>query len=421
MNHDHGLEREVLASLLFCGDTPPDGYDRLIPDDFTLPEHAIVFRTLLTLWNESDAPPSLAAIVERARQGGELVTPEQVARIAEAVGTQDATFRSRCMTLRTLLCRRRLAAIRAVSVSDPEEHARRIEQVVAEVRSLAWTDDRLELSALDALIAGLTDHERRIPTGFADLDLVVVGMGPGELIVVGARPSVGKSAFTLGLALNVAANGLPVLYASLEQSRTAQLWRAAAIITRTDALAIKNRPQDHQAELVQASEALTRLPLRVVEPPWELAGLERLIAEDVRKRGTRVVVVDYLQLVRVETKTEYERVTRVASALKHLARRLSVPLVVCAQVGRSGAQGRPSMSQLKGSGQIEQDADQVWLLHRDADKDGRLLNDALVIVDKNRDGGTGVVLMDFFAGQTRFACKNRWDPFLAGLRGGNQD
>lgn len=244
-------------------------------------------------------------------------------------------------------------------------------------------------------------------TGWIDLDNLTAGLQDSELIIIAARPSIGKTAFGLGLTRNVAVvQGLPVFFASLEQARTELGERLFAADASVNSMSLRKGCLSKE-DLRSLSDCKIRLgvsPL-FIDDASDQTMLD--IASTARRlklrNGLRLVVVDYLQLVRAEDRTipRHEQVGMVARRLKTLAKELSIPVVALAQLNRkvedrSGE--RPKLSDIRESGEVEQHADTVMLLHRN-----KANPDVLeVIIGKNRNGPVGEVKFSFLKHFQRF-------------------
>lgn len=214
------------------------------------------------------------------------------------------------------------------------------------------------------------DQERLIETGLAELDALTGGLKAGELTVVGARPSVGKSALLLSIASDIAIRGMPVLFVSLELTAKAVTRRVIAGRAGVPVLAIArgNLTEFQDRRVHQAESELREVPLHVVTPNERYAGtIAALIRLNRMRHNIALACVDYIQLIREHGKAEkrYIEVGRVVAELKALALELNIPILSAAQLRRESEQrDRPALADLRESGDIEQTADNVWLLHR---------------------------------------------------------
>lgn len=246
--------------------------------------------------------------------------------------------------------------------------------------------------------------EYGIPTGFPKLDNIIGGFCDGHLIIVAARPSVGKSALALNSSRAIA-EGKIVFFASLEMSRHELAERLIADIGDLDGRRLKTGDLNGQYHRVtEASQRIAELGLYIDDRPTQHVAD---IAAGVRKAGRRagrkvdLIVIDYLQLIEPDDKRGMNREQQVSSitrSLKTLARTLEVPIVCLSQLNRKADGAEPRLSDLRESGAIEQDADEVIFIHRD----GKAIDKAKLIVAKQRNGPQGFVDVDWLKHYCRF-------------------
>jgi replicative DNA helicase len=256
-----------------------------------------------------------------------------------------------------------------------------------------------------------------VPSGFTDLDEMTSGFQPSELIIVAARPSMGKTAFCLNVATQAAVDGFGVAVFSLEMSKEALVQRMLCAEARVDSQAVRRgtlRDPDF-TRLARAAGILQSCPVWIDDTP-SLSLLEmRSKARRLKvENDVRLVVVDYLQLMRSPEYSEnrVQEVSDISRSLKGLARELDIPVIALSQLSRAseqrGGERRPILSDLRDSGAIEQDADVVLFIHRPEmyqkeDSEGNSLEGmAEVIVGKHRNGPTGLVNLYFHKQFTRF-------------------
>jgi replicative DNA helicase len=256
-----------------------------------------------------------------------------------------------------------------------------------------------------------------VPSGFTDLDEMTSGFQPSELIIVAARPSMGKTAFCLNVATQAAVDGFGVAVFSLEMSKEALVQRMLCAEARVDSQAVRRgalRDPDF-TRLARAAGILQSCPVWIDDTP-SLSLLEmRSKARRLKvENDVRMVVVDYLQLMRSPEYAEnrVQEVSDISRSLKGLARELNIPVIALSQLSRAseqrGGERRPILSDLRDSGAIEQDADVVLFIHRPEmyqkeDSEGNSLEGvAEVIVGKHRNGPTGLVNLYFHKHFTRF-------------------
>ena len=251
-----------------------------------------------------------------------------------------------------------------------------------------------------------------IPTGFVDLDALTAGFQNNELIILAARPSVGKTAFALNIVRHMIVDErLPVFFVSLEQSRIELAERLLAAQARVDSHKLRkgHLSGDDIGKLHAAGDVLRNAQLFIDDTPGQ--GMLRIAANARRlklKHDIRLVAIDYLQLIDPENRRDprQEQVAQISRRLKFLARELEIPVVALAQVNRSSEDRqdhRPRLADLRESGSIEQDADTCIMLHRPGRFDGGLEDNIIeVIVAKQRNGPTGDVTLTWIKNYMRF-------------------
>lgn len=253
-----------------------------------------------------------------------------------------------------------------------------------------------------------------LPTGLIDVDRVLLGMQPGDLIVLAARPGMGKTAFALNVLRHALTHDEPRngLLASCEMGRDAIVRRMVCEHANVSAQEIRRTGAFGTAreKLQEAETAISALPLTIDDQPAQtLIHLRSACLREKRKRGLSLVVVDYLQLMRApKADSRQEEVAEISRGLKGLARELEVPVLALSQLSRRVEHTdakRPCLADLRESGAIEQDADQVVFLFRPAYYEKEPTDRSLceVIISKNRNGPTGFVNVNFDAPTMRFS------------------
>lgn len=258
------------------------------------------------------------------------------------------------------------------------------------------------------------DRSRPLMTGLYPLDDFAGGWHPGELIILAARPSIGKTALGLQVAQHTAEQGKPALVVSLEMRDRELVSRQLAGIGGVDGRRLRSGAtlrEDELAALDGATAKLDSVPLKIWAPPSATMSRIRGIAKHTAATsGLALLVVDYLGLVRPADhyRPRHEQIAEVSAGLKGLAKELDVPVLALCQLNREAEkENAPLLSHLRDSGAIEQDADVVLLLHR-AD---RQATEASIFVAKHRHGATGLVKVEFDPEATRFDAPNyEWSP-----------
>lgn len=309
-----------------------------------------------------------------------------------------------------------------------DAHADATVAALAEGADDAGTRDAGQLA--EAFLAGLQAPNLSISTGFPGLDSVLGGgLFPGELVVVGARPSCGKTSLARGIARNIARRGTPVWFASLEVPDESVFRDLVVDYAEVPAQVLRSKQlsPDQAARVLEATDRLNHELGHTLLMDDDVHDLQSILAtarSQVRRKGVKVMFLDYLQLVDVPgSKSEREAVGLTSKLVKRLARTAGIAVVALAQLNREAdkrSQGRPSLSDLKESGSIEQDADVVVLIHR-PDKVAERNDKAAgadpgrteLIVAKNRDGPTGSLDYHFEGRYMRFRelpRESNWKP-----------
>jgi len=425
--HDLEAEKAVLSALLLDNASIHAVYTELKPDDFYHPVHRQLYASMLAL-TQDNQPVDLHTLADRLNTQKQLDAvggPVFLAELADYEATA-ANVVHHARIVRDKAVKRRLIATateivdlgfdegdRADALLDRAE-SRIFEISSAQARNTFRTLDEEVHRAFDFIDAlrergaGLTG----VTTGFLDLDKLTGGLQRGELVIVAARPSMGKTSFALDLARNAATSGYKVWISSLEMSSlTLRLLSSQGGV---DANVFRNGYfTEHAYKSLQlAANQLTNLPV-VIDDSSALTILElkskcrRARAE----RGLDLVVVDYLQLMRGDSRPDNreQEIAEISRGLKSLAKELEVPVIALAQLNRgpeTREEKRPRLADLRESGAIEQDADLIAFLYRDEvyNKSPEAANTGLaeVIVAKQRNGPTGTVNLTFEARFARF-------------------
>lgn len=264
-------------------------------------------------------------------------------------------------------------------------------------------DERVAVGGIDVI---------GLPTGFAKVDLATLGLRKNAYYVVGARASVGKTAWGVSLSKNVTRAGKKVIYITLEMSSDLLVYRLLSSLAGISSLDIERGKlnKDQELRVKRASEELRELDIRFYDRTVATDGLTTLLCQAQNDNPADLIVLDYLTLVRAPNPnaSEYERTTAVSEFVRMTARDLDLPIVALAQLNRESERREdktPILSDLRGSGGIEQDAHAVFLLHRPHYYD-KMYNgatpkneedDALILIAKNRQGPTGRLNATFIA------------------------
>jgi len=423
---DITAERAVLGSLLLEREAIGAIADVLHPDAFYLEKHAWIYQAALACYARR-VPPDLATLADELRRhdrlepiGGIVFLGDLAAEVPTAVHVEYyAQIVARTATLRRLIAAG--GEIAALGYCEDQDLAATLQQ--AEATLLAALTDRQttdfhDLSAVCqeyfAWLEALDQEgERGLLTGFTDLDELLRGLQPGNLVVLGGRPGNGKTSFALSLAYTVGVQrGQSVGIVSLEMGRQELLGRLLALHTGLDTRTCRARPTDRtRRRLLDALGVLSAAPIHIEDTAAMSIGTIRSKARRLRmRRPLDLLIVDYLQLATGDSLrrngNRTQEVDEISRGLKALARELGCPVLALAQLSRA-VEGRashiPTLADLRESGQIEADADVVCFISREElyDKETEKHGMAEIHVAKHRNGPLGIVPLRFEDRTTR--------------------
>jgi replicative DNA helicase len=422
-------EEAVLGSLLIDPDAVIKVASFLKADDFYREKNAWIYQAVLDL-HERREPADFVTLVddlERRNQlqevGGATYITTLINSVPTAVHVEHyAHIVERAATLRRLISAAgQIAGLAYEEAEDVDEVVDRAEQLIFNVSERRI---RRDLTPVRQIMHGVIDrieflHRHRgdilgVPTGFAKLDKLLGGFQKSDLIVLAARPGVGKTALSLNFALNAAKRyGQRVAFFSLEMSSEQLVQRLLASETgiNQQKLRLGEINEQEWQMLVEAAGVLSESLLFIDDTPAMSALELRTKARRLQAEyGLDLIVVDYLQLMRGDTRVEnrVQEISYITRSLKGLARELNAPLIALSQLSRaveSRSDHKPILSDLRESGSIEQDADIVMFIYREdqSKENSERKNIADIIVAKHRNGPTDTVPLYFDRELTRFA------------------
>ncbi len=415
-------ERAVLGAVLLDNDCIGRITALLAETDFYRPLHQRIFRAMVDLF-EASQPVDTITLSNALADDQALEESGGVAYLADLATAipAPATLQHYIDIVKDKSILRRLIADCAEIVEEAYGQPRDVRPVLdlAESRIFKITQfhDTRDVSplrvVLEAAFAQIEERAARegevigVPTGFADMDRMTAGLQRGELIILAARPSMGKTALALNLLLNAAVeHGRPAAFFSLEMSKESLGMRLYSMHARVPADHIRKgqlTPRDWES-LVLANEDLAPAPILLDDTPAiSLPELRSKARRLVREEGVELIAIDYLQLMGTDPRIDSreQQISSLARGLKGLAMELQIPMLVLSQLNR-GAEARkdkhPMLSDLRESGAIEQDADVVMFIHRDDyyERDNvDVQNMADVDIAKQRNGPTGRIQLYF--------------------------
>lgn len=446
-NLPYSMEAE--QALLGCLLVDPDCLTLIQSEGFKteyfyLPQHKLIYSSILRIEAAGGAIDPLLVLEEMKKGGGfdDASGKQYLAQLAEAIPST-ANVGSYAKIIKDKYYKRALIQESTTILertqneeADSEELLNDAEQRIYAIRQGKGTSEasRLGEIVIDEVYDTLTklNSENRkdylgISTGYRQLDRTLSGLNKSDLIIVGARPAMGKTSFALNLALNVATKGRKVLFFSLEMTKEQLASRVISMHARIKGLKMRNGllDEDDWIRLSTSAAALDKTPLYFDDT--SNITVNEMKAKILRLKDVDCVMVDYLQLMKSPNRTEsrVQEVSEITRQLKLMAKDLKIPVIVLAQLARGtearGKSHRPQLSDLRESGSIEQDADIVLMLYRDdyysdtdseEDDEDREVDKVEIIVAKNRHGPTGTIELGWNSEFTLFtALDHEHDPF----------
>ncbi|MCB9556429.1 MAG: replicative DNA helicase [Deltaproteobacteria bacterium] len=430
--HNRDAEASVIGGILL---NPREALNQVLEiltaEDFYVPAHESLFNAVLDL-EQSGKPIDVITIEEQLRlkdQLGRVGGPSALADLAGRVPTaENIAYHARIVkekaTLRRLI--QASSEITNTAYDDPGDVDSFLDQSEQRIFDLSTRSGRAGYThAKDLLIGAFNSIERRyenkdavtgVPTGFADFDDMTGGLQQSDLVILAARPSVGKTALCLNIAQHAALeHKVPVLIFSLEMSKESLIERILCAEARVDSQKLRSGFLDQNDWM-----NLTRAASRIGEAPIWIDDSAAPSVLEIRAKARRfradrsifsendqmgLIIVDYLQLARAsrQVNSREQEVAEISRGLKALAKEVRLPVLSLSQLRRAvedRKDGRPQLSDLRESGAIEQDADVIAFIHR-SEKD-REENTAELIIGKQRNGPVGTVRLVFLGRYTRF-------------------
>ena len=431
----HSIEAEssVLGGLLLDNGAWDRVGDLLVDSDFYRYEHRLIYGAAGALINASK-PADIITVFEHLQNQGKAEECGGLAylnSLAQYVPSASNLRRYAEIVRERSILRKLVSASDEIATNAFNPQGRAVDRILDEAEqkifNIGEEGSRMKqgFQSMDSLVVKLLDRVQEmadnpnditgVPTGFYDLDRMTSGLQAGDMVVLAARPSMGKTAFAINIAEHVALNeGLPVAVFSMEMGASQLAVRIVGSIGRIDQghLRTGKLTDDEWPRLTEAIERLRTVSLHIDETPGlttsELRANARRLARQCGKLG--LIVVDYLQLMSGSSSNGDNRATElgeISRGLKMLAKELQCPVIALSQLNRSvetRTDKRPMMSDLRESGAIEQDADIIMFIYRDDyyNKDSREPGVAEIIIGKQRNGPTGTVKLAFLKPLTRF-------------------
>ncbi len=434
--HSIEAEQSVVGAMLMDRDAITVAAEIICGDDFYQKAYGVIFDSVVELFNEGK-PVDLITLQNRLREKAvpeEISSLEFVRDLVTAVPTSAnikyyAEIVAEKATLRRLIKMNEAIADECYQGQEPVEAIleRTEKQVFELVQNRGGSGEyvpikQVVLNALEKIEKASKSKGTvtGIPTGFIDLDYKTSGLQPSDLILVAARPSMGKTAFVLNIAQHVAfKQNRTVAIFSLEMSKEQLVNRLFSLESYVDAQLLRtgNLKDSDWEKLIEGAGTIGRSNLIIDDTPGiSISEMRSKCRKYKMEHNLELIIIDYLQLmsgsVGGRNESRQQEISDISRSLKALARELSVPVIALSQLSRAVEQRpdhRPMLSDLRESGAIEQDADVVMFIYRDDyyNKDTEHVNEAEIIIAKQRNGPIGTVTLTWLPQYTKFANSER--------------
>ena len=428
--NDTIAEQAVLGSMLVEKDAVIAAVEILVPEDFYREDNKEIYAAMMELYGLGKHI-DMITIIDQLKLRGTLEKVGDATYIATLIDNVPTTsnIESYVKIVEEKSVLRKLIKVAndilKMGYGQTEEVDTIIEQKKKKVFDVLQDRNARGYSSLkEVLVTAFDTIERMyqnknkvsgIESGFIDLDKKISGLNPSSLIILAARPAMGKSAFVLNIAEYVAMHDkVPVMIFSLEMSKEEIANRMLASESEVDSMKIKNGndlTSEDWLKLGQASGRLSDIPLYIDDTPGLTSAELRAKCRKAKlEKNIGLVIIDYLQLMESKTKSpsRQQEISEISRSLKILAKELQIPVIALSQLSRateSRTDHKPMLSDLRESGAIEQDADIVMFIHREDyyNPETEKKNIAEIIIAKNRSGETGTVELAWLGQYTKFA------------------
>lgn len=428
--HDTEAEQAVIGSMLTDKDAIISAIEVLKEEDFYREDNKAIYAAILNLYNRAE-PVDIITLKAELSSLGKLEAVgglEYLAQLPDKVPTTANVDKYIKIVEEKSLLRNLLKTANEIiklGYDETQEVDLLMDQAEKKIFDAIQSRNQRGYSSIkDVLVDTFTEleqlynqkqHITGVPTGFADLDYKTAGLHNSDLILVAARPAMGKSAFALNIASYAATRGnIPVAIFSLEMSKEQMVNRVLCSEAMVDSNKVRTGKIDDEdwAKLAEASGTLSESKIFIDDTPGiSIMEIRAKCRKLKLEQDIGLVVIDYLQLVQGSGKrgaSREQEIAEISRSLKILAKEINVPVIALSQLSRAPEQRpdhRPMLSDLRESGSIEQDADIVMFLYRDDyyNEDSEKKNIAEVIISKHRSGSTGTVELLWLGNYTKFA------------------
>lgn len=430
--HNKKAEQSVIGAMLMDADAISQVEPLLTKEDFYIAQYGILYEAIIELYNEN-VPADIITLSEKLKSKNvpeEVGSPANIAEIANAVPTS-VRAKEYAEIVRNNSTMRKLIRLCENTTKDCYAGGNSVDNILESTEQKIFklvqshTGGSKNESMKEIVLSIIKEMEIAaqnkgefvgVPTGFVDLDNMLTGMHGGQLIIVAARPAMGKTAFVLNIVHHLAVKkNVPCLLYSLEMGKEELGKRLMAIDAMVDSKAMKlshTLTDDDWDKLSETMDVMVKAPIYMVDnSAITLSELRSTARMHKQNHNIGLIVIDYLQLMSTTGNAESRQnfIADVSRSLKNLARELNVPIIALSQLNRavdSRTDKKPTMSDIRESGAIEQDADIIMFIHRDEYYNPDTTtkpNTAEIIIAKNRSGETGSVDLRWIGKYTKFA------------------
>ena len=423
------IEKIVLGEILIDGSSFKRVKDIINSHDFFMPNNKVLFKALedISTKGSSISEPIILDYLKTnnifEKIGGDLFFNQLQQMFATGPTVEECARKIKDRSTKRKLLELFIQAISKLKEDLPDTNED-LDRIVSKInlasqQSVGDTSQTLGEVCRDVLLDLITKPSQALMTGFPKLDEITHGIHLKDLIILAAETSMGKTTFAWYLALNIAANGYPITFLTLEMSKKEMARKAISIFSGETYENIEtcNFSSESFKLFEQACENYDKLSIHLEEKNMDIYEIKRVVRDHVIRYGVKLVVVDHLHFMKRNTNSEnrYSELTIITGELKALAKELDIAIIALSQLSRAGStrlDRRPQKSDLRDSGSIEQDADVILFLYRegviDREKDPRL---AEVIVSKNRHGEGNKTVHMIFEGATCSMYENECQTF----------
>jgi replicative DNA helicase len=428
--YNDDAERAALGAMLLDSDAVPAAQQYLSPEDFYSTANERIYKAIRALYDDGGKKADIITVRDALQQAGDLDAAggeAYIASLTNVVPTSAnieyyAQIVQDCSLRRSLI--RAAAEISARSYDISEDSGQLLETAQQLIFKLTDRKRTLNFRSVHETVPEAIERIEKlfhsksaftgVPSGFEELDRMTSGFQNSEMIVIGARPSIGKTAFALNMAANIAVkNRRPAAFFTLEMTDVALATRLISSEAHIDSNSLKTgfvKSSDFE-KILEAAGRIYDAPLYTVDMPnMKLLDLRTQARRLRSMKQVEIIFIDYLGLISTEDTTtpRFQQVSEISRSLKGLARELEIPIVALSQIGRPSEGARPNLASLRDSGAVEQDADVVMFLHRERKQEthsGEPMPESIeteLIIAKQRNGPVGTVNLGFRPKYTEF-------------------